>query len=201
MPLYRTNSDRGLWKKYRKEQPQHFHKPCYLDTKKPQVTYSQLDLGEGYRINSSRQSNPNIGDDFAGAAATSENRYRNFKSAPTTPRATTPTRLRSRNRDMMQYGGDQAANSNGLTNGHQSRPVTATSIYSQESGYPDENASSTWDSRSLGRDSALGPYMASSNHHATRGNNGFHGAADTPDRPNPFHQGSNIAPWSPSIIL
>ena len=100
----------------------------------------------------------------------------------------------------MQYGGDQAANSNGLTNGHQSRPVTATSIYSQESGYPDENASSTWDSRSLGRDSALGPYMASSNHHATRGNNGFHGAADTPDRPNPFHQGSNIASEADNVV-
>ena len=45
MPLYRTNSDRGLWKKYRKEQPQHFHKPCYLDTKKPQVsklTYDRI---------------------------------------------------------------------------------------------------------------------------------------------------------------
>ena len=100
----------------------------------------------------------------------------------------------------MQYGGDQAANANGFTNGHQSRPVTATSIYSQESGYPDENASSTWDSRSIGRDSALGPYMASSNHHATRGNNGYHGATDTPDRPNPFHQGSNIASEADNVV-
>ena len=30
MSLYRTNSDRGLWKKYRSEQPKHFHKPCYI---------------------------------------------------------------------------------------------------------------------------------------------------------------------------
>jgi hypothetical protein len=39
MPLYRTNSDRGLWKKYRQDQPQHFHKPQYLnlDQRKPQV--------------------------------------------------------------------------------------------------------------------------------------------------------------------
>ena len=152
-----------------------------------------MDLGEGYRINSSRQSNPNINNDFIAASATdtTNNRNsRNFKSAPTS-RATTPTRLRSRNRDMMQFGGD----SNGFTNG-QSRPLTATSIYSQESGYPDENASSTWDSRSIGRDSALGPYMASSNY--ARGN-GFH-AADTPDRPNPFHQGSNLASEADNVV-
>jgi hypothetical protein len=39
MPLYRTNSDRGLWKKYREDQPRHFHKPHYLDMDKgkPQV--------------------------------------------------------------------------------------------------------------------------------------------------------------------
>ena len=40
MPIYRTNSDRGLWKKYREPQPQHFHKPNYLelDKSKPQVS-------------------------------------------------------------------------------------------------------------------------------------------------------------------
>ena len=40
MPIYRTNSDRGLWKKYREPQPQHFHKPSYLelDKSKPQVS-------------------------------------------------------------------------------------------------------------------------------------------------------------------
>ena len=38
MPIYRTNSDRGLWKKYREEKPQHFHKACYLPPKnQPQV--------------------------------------------------------------------------------------------------------------------------------------------------------------------
>ena len=40
MPIYRTHSDRGLWKKYRSEQPQHFHKACYLENskEKPQVS-------------------------------------------------------------------------------------------------------------------------------------------------------------------
>ena len=44
MPLYRTNSDRGLWKKYRDPQPQHFHKPQYLELEKPkpQVSQSQV---------------------------------------------------------------------------------------------------------------------------------------------------------------
>ncbi len=39
MPLYRTVSDRGLWKKYHKENVQHFHKPHYLEKEKdkPQV--------------------------------------------------------------------------------------------------------------------------------------------------------------------
>ena len=52
MPLYRTVSDRGLWKKYKNEaRPQHFHKPGYIDKSNPVVTYSQLDIGEGYRHN------------------------------------------------------------------------------------------------------------------------------------------------------
>ena len=42
MPIYRTVSDRGLWKKYHKAeqagQPQHFHKPQYLDRNKPVVS-------------------------------------------------------------------------------------------------------------------------------------------------------------------
>ena len=46
MPIYRTVSDRGLWKKYQRSaqagQPQHFHKPQYLDKDKPVVSnYSQ----------------------------------------------------------------------------------------------------------------------------------------------------------------
>ena len=55
MPLYRTVSDRGLWRKYSKQQaaaPQHFHKSSYIDKSGPVVTYSQLDLGNGYRNNS-----------------------------------------------------------------------------------------------------------------------------------------------------
>ena len=42
MSLYRTNSDRGLWKKYRSEQPKHFHKPCYIgkEQEKTQVLRS-----------------------------------------------------------------------------------------------------------------------------------------------------------------
>ena len=52
MPLYRTVSDRGLWKKYKNEaRPQHFHKPGYIDKSNPVVTYSQLDIGEGFRHN------------------------------------------------------------------------------------------------------------------------------------------------------
>ena len=45
MSLYRTNSDRGLWKKYRSEQPKHFHKPCYIgkEQERTQVR-SQKDL-------------------------------------------------------------------------------------------------------------------------------------------------------------
>ena len=69
MSLYRTVSDRGLWKKYQKTgsggggggqgggngpgpQPQHFHKPKYIDKETPVVTYSQLDLGDPYRYTS-----------------------------------------------------------------------------------------------------------------------------------------------------
>ena len=53
MPLYRTVSDRGLWKKYKHQAaPNHFHKSSYIDKTVPVVTYSQLDLGDGYRNNS-----------------------------------------------------------------------------------------------------------------------------------------------------
>ena len=42
MPIYRTVSDRGLWKKYQRSeqsgQPQHFHKAHYLDKNKPVVS-------------------------------------------------------------------------------------------------------------------------------------------------------------------
>ena len=44
MPIYRTVSDRGLWKKYQRSeqsgQPQHFHKPHYLDKEKPVVSHT-----------------------------------------------------------------------------------------------------------------------------------------------------------------
>ena len=71
MPLYRTVSDRGLWKKKQTKEvgiwslnfhafssiclqtsfstlfpqdpaPQHFHKPNYIDKSRPQITYSQV---------------------------------------------------------------------------------------------------------------------------------------------------------------
>ena len=67
MPLYRTISDRGIWKKNSRHEvsrqstswlppsdkehisifpqdpkPQHFHKPAYIDKEKPVVTYSQV---------------------------------------------------------------------------------------------------------------------------------------------------------------
>ena len=43
MPLYRTVSDRGLWKKYQRDNVQHFHKPHYLDKERerPQVSICQ----------------------------------------------------------------------------------------------------------------------------------------------------------------
>ena len=105
MSLYRTVSDRGLWKKNQRNQdpkPQHFHKPQYIDKESPAVTYSRLSLGEGYRYNS-RQSIPDINRDIEAANNRFDQVYssagsygRNFKSCPTTPRATTPTRNLSR---------------------------------------------------------------------------------------------------------
>ena len=160
------------------------------------MTYSQLDLGDGYRLNS-RQSNPNIGEDLEHLSS----KYKNYKSAPATPRATTPTRIRSKNRAMMNGSNkDPASPPSVMNNGHQTRPMTATSIYSQDttySGYPDENASS-WDSRSLGRDSALGPYMSAASGYG-RPNNGLH-SVDTPDRPNPFIHGSSIASEADNVV-
>ena len=107
MALYRTVSDRGLWKKNQRNQdprPQHFHKPQYIDTAAPQVTYSRLSLGEGYRHNS-RQSIPDINRDVEAANSRFDQVYssaaasgRGFKSCPTTPRATTPTRSYARSR-------------------------------------------------------------------------------------------------------
>ena len=46
MPLYRTVSDRGLWKKYKRDSVQHFHKPQYLEKAKnePQVSKSAFVL-------------------------------------------------------------------------------------------------------------------------------------------------------------
>ena len=44
MALYRTVSDRGLWKKNQQRQdptPQHFHKAQYIDRAAPVVTYSR----------------------------------------------------------------------------------------------------------------------------------------------------------------
>ena len=71
------------------------------------------------------------------------------------------------------------------------RPTTATSVISQETGYPDDYGSSI-DSRSLGRDSALGPYMS----------HGYYGAyRDTPDRPNPFVQGTAVGMLKKCLAL
>ena len=118
MPLYRTISDRGLWKKNQKNEdpkPQHFHKPNYIDKNKPVITYSQLDLGDGYRYNS-KQSIPDVRRDVDEANARfdiaySDNfnsrRNRNFKSCPTTPRATTPTRTLSRSHVLIDRESDQ----------------------------------------------------------------------------------------------
>ena len=108
MALYRTVSDRGLWKKNQRNQdpqPQHFHKPQYIEHGGPQVTYSRLSLGEGYRHNS-RQSIPDINRDIEAANKRFDQVYssqsgRNFKSCPTTPRATTPTRYLSRSRATL----------------------------------------------------------------------------------------------------
>ena len=132
--------------------------------------------------------------------------YKNAsKSAPATPRATTPTRQR-RNKYNRMNEGPQASGSasgagarpvngtasaaapnyveTGLLNGGHPRPVTSNSVYSQD---VDENASS-WDSRSLGRDSALGPYMSAYREpqHRPASEDFFS------DRPNPFLQGNGI---------
>ena len=81
-------------------------------------------------------------------------------------------------------GTASAAAETGLLNGGHSRPVTSNSVYSQD---VDENASS-WDSRSLGRDSALGPYMSAYREpqHRPASEDFFS------DRPNPFLQGNGI---------
>ena len=108
MALYRTTSDRGLWKKNQRNQdpqPQHFHKPQYIDHQGPQVTYSRLSLGEGYRTNG-RQSIPDINKDIEAANQRFDQVYssqsgRNFKSCPTTPRAATPTQYLSRSRATL----------------------------------------------------------------------------------------------------
>ena len=116
-----------------------------------------------------------------------------------TPRATTPTRQRRNKYNRMNEGPPSgsagagarpvngtasAAAETGLLNGGHSRPVTSNSVYSQD---VDENASS-WDSRSLGRDSALGPYMSAYREpqHRPASEDFFS------DRPNPFLQGTNI---------
>ena len=44
MPLYRTVSDRGLWKKYKRDSVQHFHKPQYLEKTKNEPQVRQLNL-------------------------------------------------------------------------------------------------------------------------------------------------------------
>ena len=56
MPIYRTNSDRGLWKKYREEKPQHFHKACYLNQNKdqPQVRYYSNNADENTHSTSAK---------------------------------------------------------------------------------------------------------------------------------------------------
>ena len=135
------------------------------------MTYSQLDLGDRPY---SRQSNPNIRSDLDSANGHHWKRSR-IKSAPATPRATTPTRIRSRNRAAMMNGssggGDHSPPevpeelvrvTGGVVSGVGARPTTATSVISQEtgfSGYPDDYGSSL-DSRSLGRDSALGDLIS-----------------------------------------
>ncbi len=45
MPLYRTVSDRGLWKKYHRDAPQHFHKANYIDKSGPQVSHNNSTCG------------------------------------------------------------------------------------------------------------------------------------------------------------
>ena len=52
MPLYRTVSDRGLWKKYKRDSVQHFHKPQYLEKAKhePQVSKSAFVLASNFAL-------------------------------------------------------------------------------------------------------------------------------------------------------
>ena len=153
------------------------------------MTYSQLDLGDRPY---SRQSNPNLRE-------YSENQQwkrSRTKSLPATPRATTPTRIRSRNRERVSNmnGNHSPPSPDEIPVGH-NRPTTSTSVFSQEtglsgfSGYPDDYSSI--DSRSIGRDSALGPYMS----------HGYYGGyRDTPDRPNPFLQGSSVASEADNVV-
>ena len=44
MPLYRTVSDRGLWKKYKRDSVQHFHKPQYLEKTKNEPQVRKINL-------------------------------------------------------------------------------------------------------------------------------------------------------------
>ena len=168
MALYRTISDRGLWKKNQRNQdpqPQHFHKPQYIDHQAPQVTYSRLSLGEGYRHNS-RQSIPDINKDIDAANKRFDQVYssqsgRNFKSCPTTPRATTPTRYLSRSRATLggqetdiDHGehGDYLSSSAVITRSTFSRGSYAPSPYNTGSIYGQtfaEDDRYSFESRSL----------------------------------------------------
>eukprot|EP00090_Calanus_glacialis_P027954 TRINITY_DN4457_c0_g1_i1.p1 TRINITY_DN4457_c0_g1~~TRINITY_DN4457_c0_g1_i1.p1 ORF type:complete len:1674 (-),score=340.16 TRINITY_DN4457_c0_g1_i1:2371-7392(-) len=167
MPLYRTVSDRGLWKKNQKNEdpkPQHFHKPNYIDKNKPVITYSQLDLGEGYRYNS-KQSIPDVRKDVDEANARFDEAYsegfnsrrnRNFKSCPTTPRATTPTRTLSRSRvfidresehDNCYMNGVRARNSNSQCS--QINPYINGNLYGGTGQFYPEDDRYSFESRSL----------------------------------------------------
>jgi len=168
MPLYRTISDRGLWKKNQKNEdprPQHFHKPSYIDKSKPVITYSQLQLGDGYRYNS-KQSIPDINKDIDAANARfdeaysdgfSSRRNRNFKSCPTTPRATTPTRSLSRSRvfsdresehDNCYMNGVRARNST-VSQCSQQNPYIPSNLYGGTGQYYPEDDRCSFESRSL----------------------------------------------------
>ncbi len=201
------------------------------------MTYSRLDLGEGYRYNY-RQSNPNIRDDLESLDSNFRGTRNRTKSAPAS-RATTPTRLRSRNRDLLR---EARMNLNGNGNGNPEppssasdfpsppstitnyfsyntnqppahpaatstssyRPATGTSLYSQEttfSGYHPEEVSSI-DTRSLGRDSALDPYMSSGYRFGQDpySGNQMYNMTSTPDRPNPFVHGSSVATEADNVV-
>ncbi|TRY79373.1 hypothetical protein TCAL_09829 [Tigriopus californicus] len=198
--LYRTASDRGLWKKYHKDNIQHFHKPQYLDKDKdkPQVTYSRLNLGENIRSYNNRQSNPNISKDIEeindrfNRAYSAEHIPRKYstKSAPGS-RAVTPNRLRNKDRYLCNghyepFGIDPKAGFNSVP-----RPTTADSQFSQET-FPDDDRMS-YESRSLaaysnfsGRDSVLDNGLNS---------NGYrypYPSEPEQDKPNPFVRGTEI---------